>query len=283
MSTTTGRISIALATFVLGVCAAAIWYLKLPSRNPPVVKSDRPAPHTPKQTRSEEIKKEIEEDAGICLWQDRIPQVVPAIYDEYAADGKKTPTGKLVELDAKLRAFFDSRPRYYPCGNEMKFSKKEYAEMGVGIDYGELLSYDGKLLEDAHRRDPRSPYREYTLFSEVTGRTESLGYMPNIKGAYAYEKEFPEGPFVAETQSIIAEFNKDLYMVLRDDLDDYKYDCFKPYIDRTPRTAQAESARQKSEAYFEKLLRRNPNDAELKWDLDSIKNGKVKSWSFCAD
>jgi hypothetical protein len=45
-----------------------------------------------------------------------------------------------------------------------------------------------------------------------------MGVMPDIKAAYAYETEFPNGPFIADVYRTIADFHKDLYMVLRDRL-----------------------------------------------------------------
>ncbi len=110
-----------------------------------------------------------------------------------------------------------------------------------------------------------------------------LGEMPNIRAAYKYEREFPDGPFIEETLLIIAEFNKDLYMVLRDDHDDYKYDCFKPYINGSPRLTQMRRAQQKAMSYYEKVITINPTNAHARESLEEINNRTIKSWSFCAD
>ena len=68
------------------------------------------------------------------------------------------------------------------------------------------LEYTEILLVKAHEMDPRSKYREYTLFSQIMGiRPEGgLGEMPNIKVAYQYAKEFPKGPFISNVYLIIA-------------------------------------------------------------------------------
>lgn len=83
------------------------------------------------------------------------------------------------------------------------------------------LRYDGTLLRQAHKLNPNSEYRRYTLFAEIGWEAGSWG-MPDIKAAHRYEKEFPNGPFIEDVISIIARFYKDLYMVLRDRRSDYK-------------------------------------------------------------
>ena len=49
-----------------------------------------------------------------------------------------------------------------------KYFKKEYELIGLSIGhYSDAIEYSGKLLYDAHKIDPNSPYRRYTLFSMV--------------------------------------------------------------------------------------------------------------------
>jgi len=224
-------------------------------------------------------------DSNPCQWKQRIKQVLSQLYNEYAEIEKKPAIRRLVILDRKLRRFFKSRPEDYPCGYEDGLWEGKYAKLGVHLDSGGLLMYSGKLLVDAHRMNPKSKYRKYTLFSTIIGiePAHHFGVMPNIKAAYRYEKEFPDGPFVEETLSIIADFNKDLYMVLRDDRHDYKYNCFKPYIDASPRSMQMERARRKAMSYYEKVLAINPTNVRAKEFLVAVGNGTVARWSFCAD
>jgi hypothetical protein len=71
----------------------------------------------------------------------------------------------------------------------------------IGLDighYSDALGYSGKLLVEAHERNPNSPYRKYTLFTTILGEGTShgLGEMPNISQAELYLKEFPNGPYV---------------------------------------------------------------------------------------
>jgi hypothetical protein len=154
--------------------------------------------------------------------------------------------------------------------------------MGVELDHFGSLWYSGKLLADAHRMNPHSPLRSHTLFSTVEP-DHGFGVMPDVGAARRYAKEFPRGPFIEETLLVLADFNKDLYMVLRDDLRDFKYDCFKPYTDRSPRPAQARRAQSRAVSYYEKALRLNPANARAKEFLEEVKKGTIQGWSFCAD
>ena len=54
--------------------------------------------------------------------------------------------------------------------------------------------------------------------------------MPNVTAAFDYVTEFPAGPFAKQAWITIADFHKDLFMVIRDGERDYKWECFKPYI-----------------------------------------------------
>ena len=137
----------------------------------------------------------------------------------------------------------------------------------------------------AHRRDPNSPWRAHTLFSTVFGETppHRLGVMPDITAARAYETEFPSGPFIAEIYRTIADVHKDLYMVLRDGLSDFKYACFAPYIDPSPRRSQADRARQIALEYYQRVLQLTPRDLRARAWYEDTRKGVVRAWSFCAD
>ena len=67
--------------------------------------------------------------------------------------------------------------------------------------------------------------------------------MPNIKVAYQYAKEFPNGPFIADGYRIIASFHMDLFGVVRRLREgkekDFLYDCYKPYVERRPYSGRA--------------------------------------------
>ncbi len=111
--------------------------------------------------------------------------------------------------------------------------------------------------------------------------------MPNVKAAYQYAREFPDGPFIEETLSILANFHKDLFMVLRNDLQnsprDYKYDCFRPYINKSPRFMQMNWAKSEAIKFYKKVLAVNPHNIRAIEFLKEINDGTVGGWSFCAD
>jgi hypothetical protein len=151
--------------------------------------------------------------------------------------------------------------------------------------YSDDLVYSGELLVFAHKRAPDSPLRAYTLFSTVFGEKPSrgLGVMPDIEAARAYEKEFPAGPFIKDVYTILADFHKDLFMVLRDRRDDYKYQCFAPYIRPGPWAVQRDDARRVAIDYYQRTLRVTPADERIQSSLNLTTKGTIRSWSFCAD
>jgi hypothetical protein len=157
--------------------------------------------------------------------------------------------------------------------------------MGVAPAYGGALHYNGRLLVLAHRRAPRSPWRPYTLFATVFGETpdHGLGVMPDVRAARAYETEFPHGPFIRDVYRTLADFHKDLYMVLRDRLRDFKYDCFAPHITTSPRASQEARARAVAIDYYERGLRLAPADDDARTFVQETRAGTVRGWSFCAD
>lgn len=81
----------------------------------------------------------------------------------------------------------------------------------------------------------------------------------------------------------IAEFHKDLYMVLRDKHADYKYDCFAPYVTKANRAQQEARARTTAIDYYERILRLAPGDEEVRSILAETRAGTVRRWSYCAD
>jgi hypothetical protein len=272
------RFLIALVTFAAGSGVAAMWlrFQVLPTGEPHGVNA------SPGLTNKEE---HLKQEANPCEWQRRIASVLPEVSDEFEKMEAAPSVKELVAVDAQIRQFFNDRPDIYPCEGDAKHYQPKYAKMGVHLGYWNDLVYTGKLLVDAHRMNPKSAYRKHTLFSTIMGdRTaHGLGEMPDIAAAFRYFREFPDGPFAEETSMIIADFHKDLLMVLRDDLHDYKYDCFKPYITATPRSGQMKRARTVAVAHYERVLDGNPSNARARKSLDEISDGTINSWSFCAD
>lgn len=193
----------------------------------------------------------------------------------------------LVSIDQRIRGLLQNRPGYRPCGTDRELIyDKRWDVMGVNLGYWEDLEYTGQLLVAAHRRNPNSAWRPHTLFSTVFGETPShgLGVMPDIKAAHAYEAEFPSGPFITDVYRTIADFHKDLYMVLREGRrSGYKYDCFAPYIGAGPWRSQADRARDIALQYYQRVLQLTPSDARARASHEETRKGVVRGWSFCAD
>ena len=143
--------------------------------------------------------------------EDPMQQRLDAFYVEYEAIIANPAIPKYIELDRKLRAFFSEDVWEFSPKLEWKdrFKYANERTRTFGIIPGKFymaLEYTEILLVKAHEMDPRSKYREYTLFSQIMGiRPEGgLGEMPNIKVAYQYAKEFPKGPFISNVYLIIA-------------------------------------------------------------------------------
>ncbi len=220
-----------------------------------------------------------------CPWNDQIAQDIDRISNEFRNSEKRITIEKLVSFDQKLRRLLSGKNIPYPCREDMGSWGKKYVGIGVYTSHFEDVAYSGQLLVRAHKMNPYSKYRRYTLYSTIYGTNEfgAFGVMPNLQMAYRYKKEFPTGPFIGSVYSTLGGFYKDLYMVLRDNLRDYKYDCFKRYIDGTPHKKQTVQAKRLAESYFQLLLAIDSSDEWNKETLSRIQDGTVSAWSFCAD
>ena len=61
------------------------------------------------------------------------------------------------------------------------------------------------MLAEAHRKNPTSEFRRFTLFAAILGErpAHGPGEMPDIEAARQYLKEFPEGPFAGDVAIIL--------------------------------------------------------------------------------
>jgi len=241
-----------------------------------------------KETIPGDQAKRSQEQSGSsnpCQWKDRIVQAIDRINHDYKTSEKTLTIEKLVFFDQNLRRLLSSNSVLYPCKDDGLSWSRKYIKIGVYVGHFGNVTYSGVLLVRAHKMNPYSEYRKYTLYSTIYGDHEfdPYGVMPNLQMAYRYKKEFPSGPFIGRIYSTLGGFYKDLYMVLRDNLRDYKYDCFKRYIDGTPHEEQTRRAKKLAERYYRLLLAIDSSDARSKEILKQIKDGTVKDWSFCAD
>ena len=138
------------------------------------------------------------------------------IYQEYSSSRKRPDVSRLVQLDDQLR-------RLIPYWNwegspaSSKNYRPEYSAIGVrpALFEPDSLSYSGKLLLEAHRRDPKS-HRRYTLYATVFGAEgEDGNALPLPTAAKAYLDEFPKGPFAVSAHLAAANFYADLFKVIR--------------------------------------------------------------------
>ena len=242
----------------------------------------KPAPPIP-----EDQKDPMADQESFCRDEKgNMQRGLTAAYQRYQMEKSLKSIKLLVEVDRKIRSLLKARPTYRPCPDDDDIHDSAWEKIGVYVSHWGHVVYTGDLLYRAHQRAPHSSFRRHTLFSTVMGVTEvhQLGLMPNIKAALQYVKEFPQGPFIEETHWIIAGFYKDLFMVLRDDLEEYyKYQCFKPYIDKTPLQIQAQHARSKAIASYQTILKLNPANVRGAELLGEVQRGTIKAWSFCAD
>jgi hypothetical protein len=147
------------------------------------------------------------------------------------------------------------------------------------------LSYSGKLLLEAHQRDPKIQ-RSYTLYSTVFGEEEEAG-MPSPAAAKAYLQEFPSGPFAFQAHLAIANFYSDLIQVIQEEEAgvprDYKYDCYQKYIVKGPLPPQRTDAQAQAVEHYLAVTRLMPKVEELAEWLVEIRTGKIGGWHYCAD
>ena len=204
----------------------------------------------------------------------------------------------LVALDAKIRKLIEEPWKRDRKSIDVQKTNPSWAAVGVEMaHFSESLVYSGKLLVEAHRKNPSSGLRKFTLFAEVMGERPShgMGEMPNVNAAMQYLREFPDGPFARETAIILGNFYSDLFKVVAErekHVAGYKYDCFRKYIGETDYAAQAEKARGLSVSYYARALANAPagwqETIELAKRHSAMKEGNLeriesRGWSFCAD
>jgi hypothetical protein len=201
----------------------------------------------------------------------------------------------LVYLDSTVKAFVDTVDKAFPGRSPSHFDPDRYKNLGLFINhYTDEIGYTEEFLVEAHSLNSNSPLRPLTLYSTILGvRTfHGLGEMPNLDSALAYVKEFPRGPYAKEVYAILGDFYKDLYMLLRDyqqkregeeRYGDYKYDCFEPYVDKSPIKTQRDRAQKLAIQYYDQALKLDPANADVRHRQRKVRDGSITSWSFCAD
>lgn len=217
-------------------------------------------------------------------------QRLERIFQDYQALGKPKDIQRLVELDAELKKL---EREVQDKGIMPEFFKKKHKLIGVEGDHqSDQMVYSGKLLVEAHKINPNSPYREQTFFSTVENKSKyGFGEMPNVSQAKKYLLEFPEGTFAGEVNVILGSFYDDKAKVLRDLSDpkyekDYKYDCFKEYLSKDSYQTQLVKARRSAISHLSKAITQTTDLAKkkrIREELVEVKNGTSSGWYWCAD
>ena len=196
---------------------------------------------------------------------------------------------KLVALDQKLRELINRPWKERKELIDGMYWKSHWVEMGIGVGhYLDSLHYSGKLLAWAHKVEPNSRFRAYTLYSATGGgrRQFGLGEMPNLRMALRYVQEFPEGPFIEETYTLLGNFYSDLFQLIKDlqkHQGGYKYDCFAKYVDKSNLDSQLRKAQRLSVGYYSKALLVNAKNKDAGGWFVEMRGGSPTGWHFCAD
>ena len=222
--------------------------------------------------------------------QDAMAVTFKQIHKEYLALKQAPTVAGLVQLDRRLR---DLLPRYSWKRQprvSTTYLEPAYREMGLtrALFDGDFLTYSGKLLADAHARDPQSPLRSHTLYSTIfSPGGEASNEVPSPALAEAYVREFPSGPFNIEAHLTLAYFYDDLFKVIRREETDrrvgYKYDCFVPSLTTQPLSAQRRAAQDKGLRFYERLVPMLPEVQAIKDGLAALRDGTTQGWHYCAD
>jgi hypothetical protein len=208
------------------------------------------------------------------------------IYKEYSSFRGQPDVSRLVLLDQELRRLLPSWSWEGPPPLSKNY-RSEYKTIGVTPTLFEptSLSYSGKLLIEAHQRDPKIQ-RSYTLYSTVFGEVEEAG-MPSPSAAKAYLQGFPTGPFVFQAHLAIANFYSDLFQVIQEEETgvprDYKYDCYQKFISKGTLPPQRTNAQAQAVEHYLAVTRLKPKVKELAEWLADMRTGKINGWHYCGD
>jgi len=219
---------------------------------------------------------------------------------EYKALKEKPNAKKLIALHDKIS---DIVIEIHVNRDDIKepLWRESYKKLGVFLGhYGSIAYYD-KLLAEAHRINPNSSLRRYTLYSTIFSQYKSHSWsaLPNITAANLYLKEFPKGPYVWKAHEALGYFYYDLYKVFKDAIENIKlgrsyvehtHDCYKDYILNKPFLAQMKASKLKATWHLEKSLAFNPKSL-TQWDMKAalsdmeypLFSGSSGVWYYCTD
>jgi hypothetical protein len=211
-----------------------------------------------------------------------VEKVLRLAHQQYLEAHADRDVAALARIDGDLRTVMAIRPFV-----KASVIRPGYDVLGLQpmVFEGELLAYDGKVLREAHAIDPDSSARAFTLFSTIFPKGEAYVDVPDVAGARAYLREFPEGPFAAEVHLVLADFYDDLYKAVRagESLVDYKRACFRRFITSAPVQTQLESAQRKGLTHYRQGLALRPRDERARQAMQALETGTTTGWHFCTD
>lgn len=236
------------------------------------------------------------ETTGIEIYENRLDTIL----SEYKSLPQPKNIKRLVELDNELKSLVFVMHEWHrdDYSAAAKSWHKGFEEIGLYIGhYSQAFGYSNKLLVEAHRVNPNSPHRKFTLFSTILGEGTShgLGEMPDISMAHQYLKEFPYGPYAEDTYEILGYFYDDLYKALLHRLKkkkgerDFKDDCFAPFITKEPYATQLSKARALGIRYLNEAISMGPTNRQNAYRYEALMHIQTipatpdYGWHWCAD
>ena len=213
--------------------------------------------------------------------QDSLAVALQTIYRQHLATRSDRNVATLVKLDTELRHLIIDPWEKDDWLVDKEYFKPEYDSLGIYVGhFSDALDYSGKLLDIAHRINPRSPYRSYTLYSTVNAQ----GF-PDVVAAKVYLKEFPTGPYAFEVARVLAFFYDDLFKSLRDKIAGKSsfYDIYDDFMTSAPLKQQMKTAKQNGLRYYRMALAIRPKAHGLNHDLKTLEHGTGNGWFLIND
>lgn len=139
---------------------------------------------------------------------------------------------RLVLLDKKLRRYVyynENRTYVNENGNlmhgvDMIIWDAKDSELGLWLQRNsDRYEYSGQFLHKAHKLNPNSEYREYTLFSTINSKEYCwVEKIDNLRHLNAYLKEFPEGVYISEIYRLLGDLLFSMHNITYYDIKDNK-------------------------------------------------------------
>lgn len=222
----------------------------------------------------------------------KLKDTLERIFNEHSAlSGKPDDAEKIFMFDREITKTVKEIVAYYPFSLSYAFWDKKYQKIGLYIGhFSEQLDYSERLLADAHKVNPNSSYRKFTLFSAIFPEdfgSDVNNELPDIEQANLYLKEFPDGPYAGRVHGLLAGFYHGLYNAIR-----YKDElgCFEEYIKNHPKETELKYVQTMGVYHYEKLISLDGKTANREWleayiaSYKNLQNGVLGGGSqWCSD